>query len=390
MGISRTEFYARLGLLDDIDPLTDEAYRFEEMQLAGTSDQGAAARDKWHVSFHGSQFPGAAERACPRQLIYRMIDIPRSTGSYMFSNRKLTQIADAGKDIEDRLVMRWHKAGYLLSPPPVDPWGHKQDQLVFEDPEHWLTSTVDAIVVPLHRVRPIVAEVKSKYADVIADMRKLIRGPDEKHVKQIKTQIGLAKEHYERNPPTVKRCHNTGRMAILVAMDEHHAELLCPQHRTADCLEEVELLAPRYGYLYYVSRDNPADTFAFFVDYDAKHMEVGRARLASTREAFLAGVLPQENFVEKRFAHPFGWLWGDEPCKWCDFGAVCRLDNKKAIAQGSPINLVDSYAVDEAKGLRADYELDLVQQAVLERWDESASMIPPNRTTGANPEGDQK
>lgn len=363
---------AALGLLDEIDPMTDEAYAFALAQEARESQQGAAAEDAWFVSFHGSQFPGEA-RGCPRQLLYRMMDIPRSTGSYLFSSRRMQQIMDAGKDIEDRLVMKWYNAGYLLSPPPFDPWGHRQPQAVFESAPEWLTSTVDAITVPRNRDIMVPCEVKTKYADVLADMHMLIRGPDDKHIRQLKTQIGLVKEHYEREPIVVKRCHNSRRMAILVAVSEHDAELVCPEHRHARCLEEEEIRPPEYGYVYYASRDNPDDTHSFYVEHDEAHMRVGREKLIQTQQAFIANVLPQENFSDKRFAHPFGWLWGDEPCKWCDFGDECRIDNRRANERKKPIKLSESEAIETAKGIRPDYDFDLVRVAVAKRW---GAMIP--------------
>lgn len=367
MGLSRGEFFARIGLLSEVDPLTDLAYRFAEQRDAMLSDQGAAASHKWHVSFHGSQFPGNDPRACGRESLYRMIDTPRTFGSYLFSNRKLTQISDAGKDIEDRLVMKWHEAGFLVSPPPFDPYGHRQNQLVFENPEVWLTSTVDSIVLWPRSIMPIVAEVKSKYANVIADMRKLLRGPDEKHVKQIKTQIAMARHYYMTNPLVVQRCYNTDRLAIPRVYDDAVINV-CPQHLTMDCLETVELVAPEYGYLYYVSRDNPVDSFEFYIEYDPDFYEAGVAKLKEWREHFENDELPHTNFAEKRYAHPFGWLWGDQPCKWCDFGDICRLDTKHALAEGRKLKLSESAAIEDALAARPDYDYNAVREAVFARW----------------------
>jgi len=372
MGISRGELFARLGLLQEVEPLTDLAYRFSEQQQAAQSDQGAAAADPWHVSFHGSQFPGDAERACPRALLYRMLDIPRSTGSYLFSNRKLEQISDAGKDIEDRLVMKWYRAGYLLSPPPVDCFGNRQNQMVFEDKEVWLTSTVDALLLPPRSIRPVVCEVKTKYAIAIENMRNLIRGPDLKHVRQLKTQISMSNAHYTENPVMVERCFNTDRMAIEIAIpsgDDWIKRRVCPQHLTRDCLYEITLQPPEYGFIYYVSRDNPIDTREFYYELDRKFYDAGREVLAQARQAFVDNVLPHTNFVEKRYSHPFGWLWGDDPCKWCDYGDSCRSDNKAALRKGEPIALSESDAVLDAKAIKTDYDLDLVRNAVFQRWD---------------------
>src|SRR4051812_30063432 len=284
MGLSRGEFFARIGLLREIDPLTELAYRFEEQQQAGMSDQGAAAEHKWHLSFHGSQFPGDDPRACGRKAIYRMLDIPRSTGSYMFSNRKLTQIADAGKDIENRLVQKWHQAGFLLSTPPYGPNGEPQMQDIYEDEQAWLTSTVDANVLWPRTSMPEVCEVKSKYAEVIRAMRELRRGPDEGHVRQLKTQIAMVRHEMVLNPVTVQRCHNTDRLAIIVhehnGQPGYHEKLVCPQHFTDRCLYETKLEPPDHGFIYYVSRDNPVDTWEFYYEYDPAFYQAGVEKLA--------------------------------------------------------------------------------------------------------------
>jgi hypothetical protein len=364
MGLTRSELWARLGLLREIDPISDEAYKFTLAIEAKQSDQGAAAKDKWHVSFHGSQFEGADEKGCGRANIYRLMDVPK--GEF---NRRAMQIMDAGKDIEDRLVARWYRAGYLLSAPPAKLDGSKQKQTVFEDPEHWLTSTVDAIVVPRMSTFPIVAEIKTKYAEHILEMKHLIRGPDPKHVLQVKTQLGLA---HEAGPTVVQRCHNTGRMAIefpfLQDDDTFEMQMVCPQHLHDRCLMEVELHPPQHGYIYYVSRDNPSDTHEFFFEYDPNHMTEGRKKLAEYKKAFEDGVLPQTNFEDKRYAHPFGWLWGDQPCKWCDYGDVCRKDMRASLEVGGKIVLEESAAVEEAVNVRGEYDLDLVREEVFQRW----------------------
>jgi hypothetical protein len=375
VSLSRSEFFARIGLLRRIDPLTELAYRFEEQRTASLSDQGASAEHKWHLSFHGSQFPGDDPRACGRKAIYRMLDIPRSTGSYMFSNRKLTQIADAGKDIENRLVQKWHQAGFLLSTPPYGPNGEPQMQDIYEDEQAWLTSTVDANVLWPRTSMPEVCEVKSKYAEVIRAMRELRRGPDEGHVRQLKTQIAMVRHAFGEHPIKVLRCHNTDRLAIEVSFDGNGKAppyYACPQHFTDRCLYETQLEPPDHGFIYYVSRDNPIDTWEFYYEYDPAFYEAGVEKLALWREFFLAGILPQTNFTAKRFAHPFGWLWGDEPCKFCDYGDVCRLDMKLSLEKREPLAFTESAAVEQAKELRAEYDLDLVRTAVLERWNEQS------------------
>lgn len=369
-GLTRKEFMTRVGLIREIDPMTQAAYDFGQWLASKVSDQGAAVQDPWHLSFHGSQFPGNGTHACGRQAIYRMMDIPRGV-----MPRWLEQVADAGKDLEDRLVMKWYNAGYLLSPPPFDPLGNRQDQMQFEDPEHWLTSTVDSIYLHPRANRPGVCEIKSKFADDIADMLRLCRGPDPKHVFQLKCQIAFAHEH---GPWNVRRCYNSGRLPVqIVNPFKPGIEVveICPEHRTDQCLRE-ELLEPvEYGYIYYVSRDDPYDTWEFFYEYDPDFMAAGRKQLTKWRQAFIDGVLPADNFEDKRFSHPFGWTWTksqrdpDSPCEYCDYGDICRLDHKKEIAQGHVIQLTESAAIEAAEEVRDDYDFDLVRRAVLARWD---------------------
>lgn len=367
MGITRLEMWSAIGAVREIDPLTDDAYAFAEMMEEGKSDQGASVDDLWHVSFHGSSFPGDNPKACARLQLYRMLDTPRGRWS-----RSLRQVSDAGKDIEDQVVKRWYLNGTLLSTPP---WGRQQQ---FEDPAVWLTSTVDAITLPRRANKGIVAEVKTKYADVIEKMKRLQRGPDPKHVFQLKAQIGLA---HEAGPKVVQRCFNSDRMGIDSFLD-HHGNVIeadrpfCPQHRHHECLREVEILPPDYGYIYYVSRDNPVDTFEFYYEYDPNFMAEGRAKLAQWRQSFIEDILPQTNFDNKRFAHPFGWKWTEEPCKYCDFGQICRDDMRAAKESGQHVMLSDSVAIDDAKHIRENYSIEAVRTAVFERWNEDPDMIP--------------
>jgi hypothetical protein len=373
MGLTRREFAARVGLLKEIDPLTDQAYDFAQWLASQTSDQGVAHADPWHLSFHGSQFPGDSRTACSRAAMYRLMDVPRP-----LMPRWLEQVADAGKDIEDRLVQKWYDAGYLISAPPTDPF-----QTSYEDPEYWLTSTVDALVLHPRSNRACPVDVKSKSAADIEAMLLLQRGPDPKHVNQIKCQIGLA---HEFGPKTVRRCYNSGRVPVkrelntVVQTGNGHkwggasigktvAEL-CPEHGTDKCLREERLEPVQYGFLYYVSRDDPSQTWEFFFEYDETFMAMGRKQLAMWRDWFIQGRLPQVNFEDKRFAHPFNWQWTKDefPCKWCDYGDVCREDTKRAIKIGEPISLAASAGVEAAMEVREEYDFDLVRMAVLKRW----------------------
>jgi hypothetical protein len=278
-------------------------------------------------------------------------------------------VAESGKAIENSLVAKWYYAGYLVSPPSFFP-GVLQEQ--YEDPDHWLTCTVDALVCWPRTVEPLVCEVKSKPADVIQAMQRLIRGPDRKHTWQMKTEICMA---HEAGPIIKRRCYNTGRFSILTEIVIKEGVIaegveVCPQHGHDRCLVEVTLQPPTRGYLYYVSRDNPEDTFEFMYEYDPNWMKVGRSKLARWREAFINDKLPATNFDEKRFSHPFGWQWttGESPCKYCDFGQICRDDHRLAVERGENIALTESAGVEDAQDVRERYTPERARTAVFDFW----------------------
>ena len=360
MGLSRGEFFSRIGMLREIDPLTTQAYKFAEQLEAEKPNQGHSHDAPWHVSFHGSEFPGDDPKACGRRAIYTMLDVPR--GSFPRWSR---QIMDAGKDIEVQIVRRWHQAGMLLSASPDADF-----QTQFEDSDSWLTCTVDAVVARPRAMRPVVAEIKSKYAREIDAMKLLLRGPDEKHVRQLKTEIGLAHEH---GPWYVKRCINSGRLAIkLNHKGNGYAVTVCPEHGGDKCLEEWMLEPVAHGFLFYVSRDDPANTREFYYEYDPAFMEKGREHLRVWRRFFEEGMLPATQVTGK---NPMGWNWttDDSPCKFCPFGTnrgnhVCRADHEESVKRGELLPLADSDAIEHARGIRPDYDLGLVRAAVFARW----------------------
>ena len=364
MGLTRAEFWSRIGLAREIDPLVTASYKFGAIMRLLKSDQGEDHADPWHLSFHGSQFPGDNPHACGRLALYRMMDFTRP-----MMPRWLEQVAESGKAIENSLVAKWYYAGYLVSPPSFLP-NVMQEQ--YEDSDHWLTCTVDAVVCWPRTTEPIVCEVKSKQADVIRDMQRLIRGPDKRHAWQIKTEIALA---HEAGPLKVQRCFNTGRFAITVRKHNgqpgYYEETVCPQHGHDRCLRDVTLSPPTRGYLYYVSRDSPEDTFEFMFEYDPNWMRVGRSKLKRWREAFLSDTLPATNFEDKRFSHPFGWQWTKDeyPCKFCDFGQICREDHRLAVERGTNIALSESAGVEDAQEVRETYDPAHARTAVESFWE---------------------
>ncbi len=352
-GQTRAEFFSRVGALREVDPLVVAAYKLLNERDFANPTWGAAAKHAWHVSFHGSEFPGDDPYACGRHALYRMLDTPREP-----FKRRGRQMMDMGKDMEDRLVWAWYNAGFLVSNPPIMPSGKRQ-QTQFEDPEHWLTSTVDSILVKPRSSDPFVGEVKQVGAEMLEKLRNLAVPPHEKYVRQVKCQIGMANEY---GPITVQRCHNTGLVSLKNG--------LCPIHGHAECLM-AEILNPvNRGYLYYVSRDDPEDTFEFMYEHDPAFMRAGRKMLQQWREAFLNDVLPQTNYENKRYSHPFGWRWtlDQYPCKWCAYGDICRDDHDLAKERNGPISLRESAAVEVAERFRPDWTYDQAKEAVLSRW----------------------
>jgi hypothetical protein len=370
VGLSRMEFWSRIGLNREIDPLVVAAYRFGALMKQLQSDKGEDHADLWHLSFHGSQFPGANPHACPRQGLYRMMDFARPV-----MPRWLEQVAESGKAIENSLVAKWYRAGYLVSPPSFLPG---VDQLQFEDGEHWLTCTTDALVCWPRDTEAIVCEVKSKEADVIRSMQRLIRGPDIKQAWQVKTEICMA---HEAGPIKKLRCYNTGRFAVMdtfkIIDDKLVVESeICPQHGHDRCLREVTIDPPTRGYLYYVSRDNPEDTFEFMFEYDPEWIKAGRGKLKRWRQWFIDDILPASNFDEKRFSHPLNWQWTKDeyPCKWCDYGQVCRDDHRAAVELGRNIRLSESAGIEDTREIREAYDPALARESVLAFWSD------PNRS----------
>lgn len=357
--LSRAELLHRVGLLQEIDPLITEAYEFQAKLDALADDWGHGRAHPWHVSFHGSSFPGDNPMACPRQAIYKLMNVPRYS-----VDRKVVHAGEVGKAMEEALVVRWWRAGYLLSPPP---W---ESQWEFENQDSWLVATTDAIVLPPGSRRPRVVEVKFRYDREIHEMLRLYRGPDEYHARQVKCQIGMA---HEAEPLTVQRCYNTGRLAIKLRVFNQHDEKeeeqeVCPQHEGTECLYEEQLETIDRGWIYYASRDDATRNREFFYEHDPAFMEAGFEKLKLWRQFFEQGVLPQTEFSDKKFSHPFGWRWTYDPCQYCDFGQECRADHKKAVANGGPIKLVDSEAIDMARSVRPDYDYEAVRNRVFKRW----------------------
>jgi hypothetical protein len=341
MGLSRREMYSRLQMLRLMEPLTENALLDRELQIwRGDLDSDDEPHGRpWHTSFHASSFPGG-DRACPRKALYTMMNIPRERPA----NPNLRLTAETGKAVEEAIIWGFHSHDILLSPPPSSPV-----QMGFTDPECWLTGNCDAVILHPRLKRPHVFECKQKYDDVLNKMRVGLLGPDPTHVTQVKTYISFLN--------------------------------LLSKHFWPD-LPEL-----RDGTIYYVSRDRPRKTAEFFVELDEEFREMGRAKLLDWKKWFeedvlpsqLAGVIPQDRNSKGTFQnskrHPLGkeWKWGEQPCKWCDYGQLCREDFKNDVT-----TLSESYAIGHANEIKGgSYDYDDVREAVFAAWEDLPEEVQP-------------
>lgn len=321
--LTRQELFSRLQIIRTVEPVTATAYKEVEEVRWRTNADDAPHGNPWHVSFHGSQFPGDNPMACPRQALYRMMDFPNQSA---FSRRSRV-VMQAGKDAEVELVRTWYEAGILLSAPPDE-----DVQTGFEWPEAWLTSSVDSVILPPDWNKPLPVEIKTKEGKDIERMQFGLRGPDPAHVSQIKTQIALVR---------------------------HYQDDLWPG------LDPVT-----HGFIFYMSRDNPANTAEYRVDFDERFFEVGIERLKEWRGYFLEGVLPEIKPGKRssKFGHPNGWRWSYEPCSFCDYKTTCQLDFREGVTE-----LSNSIGIERAKHVRDDYDYEAARSRVSARWNGDGS-----------------
>jgi hypothetical protein len=321
--LSRREFFSRLQLLQVVSPLADSSYervmRREWRDKLNDSPHG----HPWHVSFHASQFPGDDPFACPRQAMYRMMDLP-SGGP---TSRWLNNTAVVGKALEVDLVSVFHSAGILISAPP-----DAEVQTGFEIPELMLTGSVDSAVAMRKRATPI--EIKTKHENTVAKMRLGLVGPDQPHVNQLKTQMGL-----------IRNAQEAGEMW-------------------------TDLKVCTNGYVYYMPRDTGFDpmmagrvpTAEFLVEYDPVWYETGLKVLKEWVGYWEEEVLVTSSKATKR--HPLGWRWSYPPCQFCSYKKVCQEDHKEGVE-----GLAESNGITFAREVNPEYDYEAARERVKKRWE---------------------
>ncbi len=320
--LTRREMYSRMQLIRTLEPIVSDAFTASLRRAWREQDHDSPHGHPWHVSFHASQFPGDDPMSCARQSLYRMMDLPSDAPP----TRWLMMTAESGKTIETGVVKAFDDANLLLSAPPDSPV-----QTGFEMPEVMFTGSVDSVISMRRRPTPI--EIKTKHESVIAKMKLGMLGPDDGHVKQLKTEMGLVRAAQESGDlwPDMPLCDR--------------------------------------GYIYYLARDTPflvdgtvavVQTAEFMVEYDPKFFETGLEVLKRWKAYWVEEHLPSIN-PNKR--HPNGWRWSYPPCNFCSFKKICKADHLAGID-----SLEDSTGIEYAKSVRPDYKYEDARKRVKKRW----------------------
>ncbi len=305
---SRRELFAKLGVHKPIvAPILSACHEREEEQIWREDLFNAPHGEPWHTSFHASNFPGDNPKACARQAMYTMMNVP-AMKPFDYHVRLMGEV---GKAIEVSTVERFHRAGILLSNPPDEEY-----QTGYTDEEHWLTCAPDAIIELPNKNRPHVVEVKGKDPKVVEAMREGRRSFDPAHRSQVLTQIGLTHENSLDLWPDMEKCED--------------------------------------GTILYQDRARPGTVHEFKFQYNEKFMEQGRAALKEWQGYFLDGELPPR---------PKEWRWTEPPCQYCPVKKLCKADYKDKVTK-----LEDSNAIKHTEEVRGEYDYNETRQAVLDRW----------------------
>lgn len=301
MPTSRRKLFQNAGIVNRPGP---NLHRLTTKQWIA---QAEAKDPYFRSSFWGGAFPTGDQLHCGRKALYSLMNTP--------SDEKIKPLreatAQAGFDVEKRITILWHQAGVTIA----------EDQLRLQVPEYWISCALDAVL----DLRPewpgvIPADVKSKSNDVIKELKVGLRDIEPAHYAQICAYIFVCRRHHERMG-----------------------------------WDKLGLEPASAGFIYYVSRDNPSNGVAFWVEPDEEEIQQALATLTIWREAFVEGELPDR---------PKAWRWMEQPCKWCDFKKLCKADVTHKIT-----NLMDSHVVKDGKRVDKEYDPEEVHSKVLKRWE---------------------
>jgi len=306
MGITREQLFKALGAYEadapDLDKWTHRAYTQEELRRWKEEPYFTS-------SFHASSFP-ASEKSCGRQLLYKLMNFPEPDPI----SAKGIGIMEAGKCVEEQIVLRWSKMGLVLGPP-------YPEQLKIEDDNLWLSGYIDAPLNLLPEwpyVLPV--EIKSKKNSVIEYMKVGGESYDPKHYNQLQAYMDWCIKNHE----------NMG-------------------------WDKLGLKPAIGGIIYYVSREDPRNTHEFYVKVDDLAIASANTKLMTWRQDYILDNLPER---------PKDWKWTEEPCKWCVFKKnVCKPDHLAKI-----VKLSESNGVEFARQQNPSYNVEDIKRRVKERW----------------------
>lgn len=384
--LDRFGMYAFLDLVRVMEPHTEILMRERATSTHEEDEYDSPHSRPWFVSFHGSEFPGVEANACSRYLAYRMMNFPSTEAMPPW----VTTTGVLGKAGELDIADAWHRGGRLLSI-PEDPAKPKIKQLGFVDPDVWMTVSTDLPILPPGWHRPYIVEVKCKADEVIEEMlngrliqkpdgtlEKVGRGPDEKHVIQLKTTIGQAHDFDWGQVTVCSGCWRILGGDIFGKLTEQSNvnPAISPQTVAEDNLRHCpwcghegqttfELEPPESGELYYWSRSWPRKTKSFYFEYDRAFMEAGKKVLAQTRAHYIADEIPPR---------PDHFQWSLGACLYCNFKPFCRLDSGLEPRKRRPnpklvrTKLTESAGVDHARTLRPHYDPNAVRERVFKEW----------------------
>lgn len=274
-------------------------------------------KGRFRSSFWGGSFPVGSGH-CGRQAIYRLMNLPDTEPAHP----KLAATAGAGKGVEQQITYRWGRAGLTLGGSVPLEEGGPEEQLRLVDSRYWLSTAIDS-VLDLRPDWPAVVpvDIKSKAEKVIEEMRLGATDYDPVHAAQVVCYCYIARLYHEE----------MGWAAMGLKPAEG-------------------------GFIYYVSRDNPANAREFWIEYRESDVNDALLMLQEWKDSFLENRLPER---------PKAWRWTEHPCKWCDVKKLCKADVKDDVE-----NIRESGVIDYAKGVDPKYDFEEIRAKVLKRWEE--------------------
>lgn len=346
--MSRLQFWSSLGKVSVVEPILVNSYAAEEDEIWRSGSEDSPHGHPWNTSFHASSFPGDDPMVCGRLQVYTMLAPPPAEPI----SPNLRAWFDLGKNLELDWVRRWAYYGVLLT---ADQTADDDVQTGFEDREHWLTGSSDAILLPPFWTRGHCVEVKTTKHEKVQAMLQGEPPPKshEKYLRQLGAYIGLS--HEANFAPIVMICDHSGLQLIpeLGSCREKGKG-----HKGTCTPRIVQLTAPIDGTLIYSSREEPMVTASFFLNYDPEFMAAGRARLALWRDQFLRDEIPAHPREQEKAK------WSVDPCQYCDLKKfVCKPDYT-----AKKTKLSESALKAFGNKIRPGYDMEAHRAAVLARW----------------------